>query len=175
MMKERLLSYKGQDDDSRWILSKEEIEEIESRMNELYPHISWEVRPIYGHGVSLVGKTPTGEAWFRVASNRGLHRAEMEEIEEWAKTASMVLSDNDLAKDILGSSLGLDRVVVCEHCGASVYRLRDGIRVGDPMLASDFKGLNGFPDPVDGSQVVCPNCGDDNLKRAIDKVADATH
>lgn len=172
----KLKHYSSDLDDTRWSLKKEEISEIEDAVRDRHPEIEWEVRPIYGYGVSLIctGIDGMSQAQYKVAGKRGKDRASMEDILKWSDTASMVISDESLSKDTLGDSLGMNRVVTCRHCDKAVYRLRDGVGAGDPIDAEDFKGLNGFPDPSNGEPVLCPSCGG-SIMGSVQRTLNATH
>lgn len=48
--------------------------------------------------------------------------------------------------------------VACLKCKVEIYELVVDVAEGEEISASQFKGVNGFPDPVEGDEKVCPNC-----------------
>lgn len=52
----------------------------------------------------------------------------------------------------------------CGNCGTDMYEFIRDVLMGDRAEASMLKGINGYPDPVDGEVAECPNdCGNDNI------------
>lgn len=49
--------------------------------------------------------------------------------------------------------------VKCTNCNNEVYKQVVEISMGMPIEASQFKGINGYPDPKDGDAILCPACG----------------
>lgn len=46
----------------------------------------------------------------------------------------------------------------CANCNNIVYEFIEDIQYGDPIEASQVKGINGNGTPIDGDKAECPYC-----------------
>lgn len=92
---------KALDDDSRRLLKDQESREILIRVSTAFPDIDWEVKPIYGYGVSLVGRKGESFAQYKLISKGGIDRKSIEDILVWAAQANTILQDEVLGIDLL--------------------------------------------------------------------------
>ena len=60
-------------------------------------------------------------------------------------------------------------VIPCGSCGRIIYIVRGDKKFcpGDILAARDFMGANGYPNPIDGTRMVCPECGQAMIKESL--------
>jgi len=53
----------------------------------------------------------------------------------------------------------MGKKVLCGYCGAHIYNhIPGGYLYGRIIDAEEFEGVNGYPSPIFGESMKCPNC-----------------